>query len=106
LNAVGIHQPPHPEQLCRTLQASTIFPILSLSKDGAISPARGVGAALALPVVDSEMMQLHNKEIALNVAQGAQAALLLDCAGWHTTANLWSGPGTSCHCCSPRVRQS
>jgi hypothetical protein len=62
--------------------------ILSSSKDGAICPARGVGAALALPFADTEMMQLHIEEIALNVAKGAHAVLLLDRAGWHTTANL------------------
>ncbi len=28
---------------------------------GAICPARGVGAALALPFADTEMMQLHSK---------------------------------------------
>ncbi len=45
---------------------------------GAICPARGVGAALALPFADTEMMQLHIDEIALNVARGAHAVLLLD----------------------------
>ena len=38
---------------------------------GAICPARGKGAALALPVAD-----------------GAHAVLLLDRAGWHTTGKL------------------
>lgn len=33
-------------------------------------------------------MQLHINEIALNVAKGAHAVLLLDRAGWHTTGNL------------------
>ena len=34
---------------------------------GAICPARGVGAALALPYADADMMQLHLDEISRNV---------------------------------------
>jgi len=55
---------------------------------GAICPARGVGAALARPFADTEAMQMHIDEIALHVAKGAHAVLLLDRAGWHTTGNL------------------
>jgi transposase len=55
---------------------------------GAICPARGVGAALALPFADTDAMQRHIEEIALHVARGAHAVLLLDRAGWHTTGNL------------------
>ncbi len=55
---------------------------------GAICPARGVGAALALPYADTEAMQLHLDEISRHVAEGAHAVLLLDRAGWHTTNNL------------------
>ena len=55
---------------------------------GAICPARGVGAALALPYADAAMMQLHLDEISRNVAEGAHAVLLLDRAGWHTTGKL------------------
>ena len=55
---------------------------------GAICPARGVGAALALPYADTEAMQLHLDEISRHVADGAHAVLLLDRAGWHTTAKL------------------
>jgi hypothetical protein len=55
---------------------------------GAICPARGVGAALALPYADTDMMQLHLNEISRNVAVGAHAVLLLDRAGWHTTSKL------------------
>ena len=53
-----------------------------------ICSARGVGAALALPYADTDMMQLHLDEISRNVAQGAHAILLLDRAGWHTTGKL------------------
>ena len=47
-----------------------------------------VGAALALPFADTEAMQLHLEEISRHVAEGAHAVLLLDRAGWHTTAKL------------------
>jgi hypothetical protein len=55
---------------------------------GAICPARGTGAALALPFADTQAMQLHLDEIARTVKRGAHAVLLLDRAGWHTTAAL------------------
>ena len=55
---------------------------------GAICPARGKGAALALPFADTEAMQLHLREISRHVAKGAHAVLLLDRAGWHTTGKL------------------
>ena len=55
---------------------------------GAICPARGTGAALALPYADTSAMQLHLQEIARTVARGAHAVLLLDRAGWHTTPAL------------------
>ena len=55
---------------------------------GAICPARGVGAALAVPRADTEAMKLHLDEISRHVAEGAHAVLLLDRAGWHTTSNL------------------
>ena len=55
---------------------------------GAICPARGKGAALALPVADTFAMQLHLDEISRHVAKGAHAVLLLDRAGWHTTGKL------------------
>jgi hypothetical protein len=55
---------------------------------GAICPARGVGAALALPYANTQAMQLHLDEIARTVARGSHAVLLLDRAGWHTTPEL------------------
>ena len=48
---------------------------------GAICPARGTGAALALPNADTEAMQLHLNEISRHVANGAHAVLLMDRAG-------------------------
>jgi len=55
---------------------------------GAICPARGVGAALALPLADTEAMQLHIDEINRHVEKGAHAVLVMDRAGWHTIAYL------------------
>jgi len=55
---------------------------------GAICPARGVGAALALPHANTEAMQLHLDEISATVAAGAHAVLILDRAGWHTSGKL------------------
>jgi len=55
---------------------------------GAICPARGTGAALALPNADTEAMQLHLNEISRHVADGAHAVLLMDRAGCHTTSAL------------------
>ena len=55
---------------------------------GAICPARGTGAALALPQANTEAMQLHLNQISRHVAEGAQAVLLMDRAGWHTTGSL------------------
>ena len=55
---------------------------------GAICPARGTGAGLAMPFADTEAMQLHLNEISRTVTRGAHAALLLDRAGWHTTSHL------------------
>ena len=55
---------------------------------GAICPALGKGAALALPYADTQSMQMHLEEISRHVATGSHGVLLLDRAGWHTTAKL------------------
>lgn len=55
---------------------------------GAICPARGVGAGLALPYANTDAMQAHLDEISRHVAKEAHAVLLLDRAGWHTTDQL------------------
>ena len=52
---------------------------------GAVCPARDTGAALVLPMVDSEMMNLHLAEIGRNVTPGSHAVIVLDGAGWHQT---------------------
>lgn len=55
---------------------------------GAICPAQGTGAALIMPRADTHAMKLHQDEIGRAVTPGAHAILLLDRAGWHTTAKL------------------
>ena len=50
---------------------------------GAICPNRGIGAALVMASANTEAMNEHLKEISVQVATGAHAALLCDGAGWH-----------------------
>jgi len=50
---------------------------------GAVCPARGVGAALVLPHVNTEAMNRHLAEISTQVAPGAHCVLTLDGAGGH-----------------------
>jgi hypothetical protein len=52
---------------------------------GAMCPARGVGAAIIMPAVNTEAMNEHLKEISTQLAGGAHAVLVLDGAGWHQT---------------------
>jgi hypothetical protein len=50
---------------------------------GAICPARGVGAAIIMPGVNTEAMNEHLLEISSQVTPGAHAVVLCDGAGWH-----------------------
>jgi len=50
---------------------------------GAACPARGIGAALVLPSVNIEAMNLHLAEIGKHVEPGSHAVVVLDGAGWH-----------------------
>jgi transposase len=50
---------------------------------GAICHARGAGAAIIMPTVNTEAMNEHLKEISTQVAPGAHAVLVCDGAGWH-----------------------
>jgi transposase len=59
---------------------------------GAICPAEGKAAGLVLPRCNTQAMALHLDEIALAVAPGAHAIVLLDQAGWHLSKKL-SVPG-------------
>ncbi len=55
---------------------------------GAICPKEGKGAALVLPFCNTAAMDLHLAEISRTIAPGAHAVLIMDQAGWHTTAKL------------------
>jgi hypothetical protein len=55
---------------------------------GAVCPERGVGAAVVLPTVNVDAMNLHLAEIGKQVTAGAHAVLVLDQAGWHTSPKL------------------
>jgi transposase len=50
---------------------------------GAICPARGIGAAIIMPGVNTEAMNEHLKEISCQVATSAHALLVCNGAGWH-----------------------
>ncbi len=55
---------------------------------GAICPKAGKAAGLVLPRCTTAAMNAHLVEIGQAVAPGAHAILILDKAGWHTTAKL------------------
>ena len=55
---------------------------------GAICPQRGEAIGLILPWCNNAAMNAHLAEISAAVEPGAHAVLLLDQAGWHTTAKL------------------
>ena len=55
---------------------------------GAVCPKRGVGAAVVMPTVNVEAMNIHLAEISQRVSEGAHAVLVLDGAGWHTSPKL------------------
>ena len=55
---------------------------------GAICPKEGKGAGLVLPFCNSAAMTLHLEEISGAVAPDAHAVLVMDQAGWHTSAKL------------------
>ena len=55
---------------------------------GAICPKAGKAAGLVLPRCTTAAMNAHLVEISQTVAPGAHAILILDKAGWHTTAKL------------------
>ena len=55
---------------------------------GAICPKEGKAAGLVLPRCSTEAMALHLAAISAELGPGRHAALLVDRAGWHTSAKL------------------
>lgn len=55
---------------------------------GAICPEQGTAPGLALPFCDTGTKMLNLAEIAVAVAPGAHALVLVDLAGWHMTGKL------------------
>ena len=55
---------------------------------GAVCPERAVGVGIVMPYANTEAMNKHLQEIGKAVAPGAHAALVLDGAGWHDSADL------------------
>ena len=55
---------------------------------GAICPKQGKAAGLVLPRCNTAAMDLHLAEISRTVARDGHAVLIMDQAGWHTTAKL------------------
>ena len=62
---------------------------------GAVCPERATGAAVVLPQVNVEAMDIHLAEISRLVSDGAHAVLVLDGAGWHTSPRLRVPPNIS-----------
>jgi transposase len=55
---------------------------------GAVCPDRGTGAAMIMPAVNIEAMNMHLAEISCCVSPGSIAVLILDRASWHSSAKL------------------
>ena len=55
---------------------------------GAICPERSIGAAVIMPEVNIEAMNVHLAAISRCVSVGAIALLVLDGAGWHSSPRL------------------
>ena len=72
---------------------------------GAICPARGEGAALALPFADTEMMQLHLDEIAAK-SPPARTPSSSSTAPVGTRRQSSECRPTSRRSCCPRARRS
>lgn len=66
---------------------------------GAICPARGIGAAIITPAVNTECINLHLAEISTQIAPGAVAALIWGGAGWHQSGGeLYVPDNIACLC--------
>lgn len=54
----------------------------------AVAPASSRHAAVILPAVNTEAMQIHLDEISKQVSEGKHAVLVVDRAGWHKAKDL------------------
>lgn len=61
---------------------------------GAVRPARGASAALALPFANAGMTSLRPAGIGANAARGAHAALIADGAAWRQAGGRLQVPDT------------
>ncbi|MBV8588699.1 MAG: DDE-type integrase/transposase/recombinase [Acetobacteraceae bacterium] len=64
-------------------QAEACNAVFEFVGPSAVCPARGIGAALVLPEINTAATNLHLAEISRCVAPGAHAVVNLDRAGWH-----------------------
>src|ERR1019366_1720017 len=55
---------------------------------GAVCPQRAATAAIVAPTANTEIMSMHLAEISRVIAPNANAALVLDGAGYHVAADL------------------
>jgi transposase len=62
---------------------------------GAVCPQRDAAIGLVLPYANTQTMALHLDEISQAIPAGRHALLVLDQAGWHTTAKLPQFPNLS-----------
>lgn len=83
----------------KTAMRSSAAPVLSTQSKKRLRtyvrghlPDRGVGAAIIMPMANTEAMTEHLKKISTQVASGAHAVLVLDGAGWHQTGGRLSVP--------------
>ena len=59
---------------------------------GVVCPARSIGAALVLPYVNTNAMNLHLAEISRHVSPSAHAVVTIDGAGWHQPGGTLTVP--------------
>jgi hypothetical protein len=62
---------------------------------GAVCPQRDAAVGLVLPYANTQTMALHLEAISQAIPAGRHALLVLDQAGWHTTAKLPQFPNVS-----------
>lgn len=51
---------------------------------GSVCPARGIGEAMVVPLVNKDIMVEHLKQISAVTENGRHAVVIMDGAGWHS----------------------